>query len=30
MDLVQEPLAALVAAGLSAFVLWLRSWADRT
>ncbi len=27
MELVQEHLAALVAAGLSALVLWLRSWA---
>lgn len=27
MELVQEHLAALVAAGTSAFVLWLRSWA---
>ena len=27
MDLVQEPLAALVAAGVVAFVAWLRGWA---
>ncbi len=27
MELFQEHLAALVAAGMSAFVLWLRSWA---
>ena len=27
MDLIQEHLAALVEAGMSAFVLWLRSWA---
>jgi hypothetical protein len=27
MEMVQEHLAALVAAGMSAFVLWLRGWA---
>jgi hypothetical protein len=27
MELVQEPLAALVAAGMSALVLWVRGWA---